>query len=96
MQKQISVGLDRVENDVFLVFNFDNPLKLNLCSDNQQEVKKFFQDLLKIIFEAYHESDTEYSLLFNDEHDDLYHDVAKKYVGVLMNEIQGVYSSFKV
>ena len=96
MQKQINVIVERNEPNVFLVFQFEKILKLNLSSDNQDETKSFFQNLLKTVFDDFVGSQTEYILLLLDDESDLFHDVAKKYVSNLGNEIQSLYSTIRV
>lgn len=95
MQKLINITIERKDKEVFLLFHFDSILKLNLSTDGQEEAKSFFQKLLKIIFDSYNDFNDEFDIKLLDDGDDLFHDVACKYVEVLKNEIQSLYSNLK-
>ena len=93
MKETIDVTIERSGEQVFLVFNFENVLKMNLTSNNQEEMKIFFQKLIAKLFNDYTSSEKEYALNFKDcDGSDLFHDVAEKYVSSLNSEIQSIYS----
>lgn len=96
MQEKINVTIERENENVMLVFNFENVIKLNLSLDNQDELKDFFQTLLKKLFDDYNSLGKQYNLSFNDkEGKDLFHDVAEKYITNLDAEIQSIYSKMQ-
>ena len=95
MQKQINVCLERNDDKVYLSFGFDEPIKLELSSEKQEDVKAFFQKLLSVAFSSYLDNQVEYIFDFLDEQEDLFHDVAKKYISNLNSEMQAIYSNLK-
>ena len=73
--QEITVDLITENEKELLVFNFDEKLSLDLTSDNAEDLKKFFQDLLKKI------ENQNIDIKFNEtDRTDLFYDVAKKYV----------------
>lgn len=41
MEQQIEVTIERDDN-IYLVFAFENPIRLNLSSDKTEDTQKFF------------------------------------------------------
>lgn len=87
MERKINVTIERNEN-IELVFDFKNKLILNLSSDETKDTQKFFLQLLNEIVKL---NDT-ISFTLDDEKEDLFHDVADKYLKNLENEIKKVVS----
>lgn len=85
MAKEINVTIERKEN-IELIFNFESKLKLNLSSDNTQDTQSFFLGLLNEIVRL----NDSITFTLEDEKDDLFHDVANKYLNNLENEIKKV------
>ena len=93
MQEMIDVTIERDNDSVVLVFNFEKAIKMNLTSENQEEIKSFFQKLLAKIFDDFVSFQKEYYLNLKDEDEkDLFHDVSAKYVSNLNTEIQSIYA----
>lgn len=85
--QEITVDLITENEKELLVFNFDEKLSLDLTSDNAEDLKKFFQDLLKKI------ENQNIDIKFNEtDRTDLFYDVAKKYVEHLKTEISSIVS----
>ena len=85
--QEITVNLITEDEKELLVFNFAERLSLDLTSDNAEDLKKFFQDLLKKI------ENQNIDIKFNEtDRTDLFYDVAKKYVEHLKTEISSIVS----
>lgn len=85
--QEITVDLITENEKELLVFNFDEKLSLDLTNDNAEDLKKFFQDLLKKI------ENQNIDIKFNEtDRTDLFYDVAKKYVEHLKTEISSIVS----
>lgn len=87
MERIINVTIERNEN-IELVFNFENKLKLNLSSDKTKDTQEFFLHLLNEIVKL----DDTITFTLEDEKEDLFHDVADKYLKNLEYEIKKVLS----
>lgn len=87
MERKINVTIERNEN-IELVFDFKSKLKLNLSSDETKDTQKFFLQLLNEIVKL---NDT-ISFTLDDEKEDLFHDVADKYLKNLEYEIKKIVS----
>lgn len=85
MEQQIKVTIERDVN-IYLVFAFENQIKLNLSSDKTEDTQKFFLDLLQELIRK----KSEITFLLEDSKEDLYHDVAKKYLENLEQEIKKI------
>lgn len=86
-KQEITVDLVTDEGKELLVFNFDEKLVLDLTSDSAEELKDFFQNLLKKI------ENQSIDIKFNEsERNDLFYDVAKKYIEHLKAEISSIVS----
>lgn len=85
MEQQIKVTIERDVN-IYLVFAFENPIRLNLSSDKTEDTQKFFLDLLQELIRK----KSEITFLLEDSKEDLYHDVAKKYLENLEQEIKKI------
>ena len=93
MQTTINVIISR-EEQIKLLFQFEDPLCLNLSSENENEIKTFFNSLLKKMYSDYKsENKIEYVFRLDDETEDLFHDVSNKYIFNLNNEMKSIYSS---
>ena len=85
MEQQIEVTIGRDDN-IYLVFFFENPIRLNLSSDKTEDTQKFFLDLLQELIRR--KSGITFTL--EDPKEDLYHDVAQKYLENLEQEIKKI------
>ena len=94
MQKIIKTIIDRSDENFILVFCFQNPLKLDLSSVDTKPVQKFFQELLKKVFDDYNlDNKIIYEFEMDDGETDLFHDVAEKYIKNLNSELKSIYTS---
>lgn len=94
MRITIKVTIDRSEDKFILVFSFQNPLNLNLSCVDARPVQKFFQELLKKVFDDYNsDNKTIYEFELDDDETDLFHDVAEKYIKNLNSELKSIYTS---
>ncbi len=85
--QDITVDLVTKNDKELLIFNFDEKLSLDLTSDDVNNLKIFFQELLKKI------ENQNFDLKFNEtDRTDLFYDVAKKYVEHLKTEISSIIS----
>jgi len=66
----------------YIIFNFENPIKLDITSDNKEEIQKVFYDILNHFI-----SGESISFKFVKTSDDLYNDVTEKYIQDLNNEL---------
>ena len=85
MEQQIKVTIERDDN-IYLVFTFENSIRLNLSSDKTEDTQKFFLDLLQELIRR--KSGITFTL--EDPKEDLYHDVAQKYLENLEQEIKKI------
>ena len=83
---EIIVTLETTEDKKeLLVFDFDNKISIDLTSTDQNQLKTFFLNLLKEI------EGKNIVLKYNaGERNDLFADVAEKYVTHLKNEISSI------
>ncbi len=85
MEQQIKVTIER-EDNIYLVFAFENQIKLNLSSDKTEDTQIFFLNLLQELIRR--KSGITFTL--EDSKEDLYHDVAQKYLENLEQEIKKI------
>lgn len=85
MEQQIEVTIERDDN-IYLVFAFENPIRLNLSSDKTEDTQKFFLDLLQELIRR----KSGITFILEDPKEDLYHDVAQKYLENLEQEIKKI------
>lgn len=85
MEQIINVKIERKDN-IKLVFDFEDEISLNLSSDKTSDTQDFFLKLLNILIE------TRKGMAFklDDTREDLYHDVAQKYLDNLAMEIKKI------
>lgn len=86
-KQEIAVNLVTQGEKEILFFDFEEKLALDLTSDSSEELKSFFQKLLKKI----ENRDIEIKFI-ETERKDLFYDVAKKYVEHLKAEISSIVS----
>ena len=85
MEQVINVKIER-KDDIKLVFGFEDELSLNLSSDKTSDTQDFFLKLLNVLIET--RKEMEFKL--DDNKEDLYHDVAQKYLDNLKMEIRKI------
>lgn len=89
VSKKIKVKLEKVDKNDFMVFKFDENIKVCLNEESgQQDLKRVFsvllEELLKTSVELEYEENKEYKV-------GLYIDVCKEYLNDLNKEIFSVY-----
>lgn len=89
MNKEIDVNVLTEDKKTYIVFNFENAIKLEITSDNSEDIKKVFYEILRYIIE--HES---IIFKFKKNNDDLYNDIAEKYINDLNNELIALKNDF--
>jgi hypothetical protein len=85
--KTIIVELEKVADEHFLVFKFDDPLRLNLKSSNHDDIRNLFSQLIA------HLLDEEFELEFNKETtiaEGLVKEVAEEYVSQLIIDLKSI------
>lgn len=86
---KVNVLLETNDEKEYLVLEFDSPIKLDLTSNNSEEVKEFFISLLN------HIKGEDVQLVFDAQgRTDLYTDVSAKYVKDLNAELSAIQASF--
>lgn len=81
----ITVDLVTKDEKELLVFNFETKIELDLTSDDPNDLKKFFQELLNSTYGK------KIILKFNEsERQDLFYDVSKKYIDHLNNKLLSI------
>lgn len=87
METSVRVNVAR-ENEIKLILNFGiKKIELNLSSDNTEDIQKFFIAILEEIIERKYSS---ISFELEDNENDLYHDVAEKYLKNLEAELKQI------
>lgn len=90
MNKEIKVNILEENDNVYLNFQFDEPVKINITSDDQENIKSMFQKILE-----YFINDNDISFIFNKEKDDLYSETAQKYIEHLNSELKTLKQNYK-
>lgn len=85
MEQEIKVSIERGD-EIKIVFEFSNKLILNLSSDKTADTQNFFLALLDEIIK----NPNEIKFNFEDVKEDLYHDIAEKYLNNLETEIKQI------
>lgn len=81
----INVELKKEEDVDILEFQFDNPVKINLNSSNNKDLKEMFEILLKELIKK------KFALKLNVQDNyktELYKDVCNEYINALNEEIK--------
>ena len=81
----INVELKKEEDVDILEFQFDNPVKINLNSSNNKDLKEMFEILLKELIKK------KFALKLNVQNNyktELYKDVCNEYINALNEEIK--------
>ena len=81
----INVELKKEEDVDILEFQFDNPVKINLNSSNNKDLKEMFEILLKELIKKKFELKLNVQENYKTE---LYKDVCNEYINALNDEIK--------
>lgn len=85
--KTISVELEKNAEEHFLIFKFDDPLRLNLKSSNHDDIRNLFSNLIA------HLLDEDFNLEFNQNTtitEGLVKEVADEYVSQLIIDLENI------
>jgi hypothetical protein len=82
MNREIEVVIKEENGKTYIVFNFDNPIEIDITSDDQENIKKVFYAILEKFVE-----NQDISFHFNKNKEDLFSEVTEKYVSHLNSEI---------
>lgn len=89
MHKEIEVLIEEIDEKAYMVFNFEEPIKIELTSDDQENIKKMFYNILREFV-----NNQEMSFKFNKKTDDLYSEVVEKYIKHLNTELKSLKDNF--
>ena len=86
--KNIDVNLvEENDGDFYLVFSFDENIKICLTSSDSSDLKEFFVKLMNELIKE------NFVLVFNSEDQDIYSNISRTYVQQLNTEIKSIYNS---
>ena len=91
MNKIIKTNIFFEDDIAYINFNFDVPIKINIMSDDQENLRKVFQNILELFI-----NDMNIEFEFNKEKDDLYSETAEKYINHLNNELKILRESYPI
>ena len=89
MNRTIETCVIYDEENAYICFKFDQSIKLSITSDNANDAKSVFYEILKYIID-----DENIEFTFTKCKDDLFNDTAEKYINDLNSEIQKLKSNF--
>lgn len=85
---KIIVNLKTEEENDYLIFNFDNPIKLNLNTCSNDDLKRVFSEVLKMIIEG---NKKEFKLDIDQNYTkELFKDVFNEYIRIINEEINKI------
>ena len=85
MIKTVKAYIEEEEKSVYLVFDFDEKIKLNLLSDEKDNILKVFYNLLSFVNKK-----TDVKFNFVKGKSDLYNEVCEKYIADLEEELESL------
>lgn len=87
---EIIVKVEETADKAYLIFNFDEPLKLELTSDDREKMKVLFSTILNNII-----SNQEVTFKFDSQNkNDLYTEISDKYIKDLNSELEALRDEF--
>ena len=90
MNNEITVNISTEEEKTYIVFNFKQPIKLEITTDDKEPIKNVFYEILNHII-----SDNYITFKFTSTGEDLYNDITKKYIEDLNNELEALKNTFE-
>lgn len=87
-QDKIVVNLKNEDGNDFLIFNFDIPIKLNLNTCSNDDLKKIFCEVLKLIVQG--NKKTFKLEISQDYTKELFKDVFTEYIKIINEEINKI------
>jgi hypothetical protein len=85
MNSEINVTIIEEDEKAFAVFNFEEPVRIEITSDDQTNTKKMFYKILENIV-----NNEEVKFVFVKEKEDLYSETIEKYINHLNAEIESL------
>lgn len=89
MNNEIIVNILTEEEKTYIVFNFEQPIKLEITSDSKETIKNVFYEILNHII-----NDNFITFEFIRTGEDLYNDITEKYIQDLNNELEALKNNF--
>lgn len=89
MNNEIIVNISTEEEKTYIVFNFKQPIKLEITSDSKETIKNVFYEILNHVI-----SDNFITFKFIRTGEDLYNDITEKYIQDLNNELEALKNNF--
>ena len=89
MNNEVIVNISTEGEKTYIVFNFEQPIKLKITSDSKEEIKNVFYEILNHVI-----SDNYITFKFTRTGEDLYNDVTEKYIQDLNNELEALKNNF--
>lgn len=89
MNNEIIVNISTEEEKTYIVFNFKQPIKLEITSDSKETIKNVFYEILNHVI-----SDNFITFKFIRTSEDLYNDITEKYIQDLNNELEALKNNF--
>ncbi len=89
MSNEIVVNILTEEDKTYIVFNFEQPIKLEITSDNKETIKNVFYQILNHVING-----NFITFKFTRNGEDLYNDITEKYIQDLNNEIEALKNNF--
>ena len=90
MNSEINVTIIEEDEKVFAVFNFEEPVRIEITSDDQTNTKKVFYKILENII-----NNEEIKFVFIKEKEDLYSETIEKYINHLNAEVESLIADYK-
>ena len=87
---RIIVELINEDENYFLNFNFNEPIKLSLTSSDSEDVKTFFVELMNALIVE------KFVLDFDSNANDIYSNIGRAYIAHLNIEIDSIYEEIPV
>ena len=89
MNNEIIVNIATEGEKTYIVFNFEQPIKLEITTDSKETLKNIFYKILNHII-----NDNFITFKFTRTGEDLYNDVTEKYIQDLNNELEALKNNF--
>ena len=89
MNNEVKVNIIEDNEKAFMVFEFDEPIKIEITSDDLENTKKMFYKILEKVI-----NEENIKFIFNKEKEDLYSETTEKYINHLNSEIEVLKTNF--
>lgn len=89
MNNEIIVNILNEKDKTYIVFNFEQPIKLEITTDSKEAIKNVFYEILNHVI-----SGNYFTFKFTRTGEDLYNDITEKYIQDLNNELEALKINF--